>query len=145
MWICINMQKISPFYWFVLEIWLVKKSSNLIGWEHFGPYLMHQNFPKCEICAGTQQITQISIIEQILAHFWSISPFFCAKKIFLENPAVTHNFIGVSNAMPKLRKNKWCISKKTPGQMEGEKNGRLERPYFIGSFRLPPGVQKETL
>ena len=46
-------------------IWLIKKPCNLIGWEHFGPYLRNQNFPKYGICAGTQQILQIFIIEQI--------------------------------------------------------------------------------
>ena len=53
LWICINMQKSSLFHWFILEIWLFKKSWNLIGWEHFGPYLRN-NFPKDRICAGTQ-------------------------------------------------------------------------------------------
>ena len=38
MGICINMQKITQFHSFVLEIWLIKQSCNLIGWEHFGPY-----------------------------------------------------------------------------------------------------------
>ena len=55
-WICINMQKNRLFHWLVLEIWLIKKSCNLIGWEHFGPNLRNQNFPKYGICAGTQQI-----------------------------------------------------------------------------------------
>ena len=48
--------KIRLFHWFVLEIWLIKKSCNLIGWEHFGPYLRNKNFSKYGICAGTQQI-----------------------------------------------------------------------------------------
>ena len=26
--------------------------------------------------------------------------------------------------------------------MSGQKDRRTDRPYFIGSFRLPPGVQK---
>ena len=59
------MQKIRLFHWFVLEIWLIKKSCNLIGWEHFGPYLRNKNFPKNGICAGTHQIIYIFIIEQI--------------------------------------------------------------------------------
>ena len=55
----------SRLFWFVLEIWLIKKSSNLIGWENFGPYhLRNKNFPKYGICAETHQI--IIIIEQIL-------------------------------------------------------------------------------
>ena len=31
--------------WFVLVIWLIKKSCNLIGWEHHGLYLRNQNCP----------------------------------------------------------------------------------------------------
>ena len=61
----INMQKIRLFHWFVLEIWLIKKSCNLIGGEHFGPYLRNKNFPNYWICAGTQQIRYIFIIEQM--------------------------------------------------------------------------------
>ena len=38
-WICINMQKVRPFYHFLLEIQSIYKSCNLIGREHFGPYL----------------------------------------------------------------------------------------------------------
>ena len=26
--------------------------------------------------------------------------------------------------------------------MEGQKDRRMDRPYFIGPFQLPPGVQK---
>ena len=37
--------------------------------------------------------------------FWSIFPIFGEKIFFLENPAVTHNFIWVSSIMPKFRKN----------------------------------------
>ena len=51
----------SYFFW----RWLIKKSYILIGWEHFDPYLRNQNFPKYGICAGTQQIIQSFIIEQI--------------------------------------------------------------------------------
>ena len=50
---------------FFLEIWLIKKSYNLIGCEHFCPYLRKNFFPKYGICAGTQQIIYIFNIEQI--------------------------------------------------------------------------------
>ena len=40
-------------YWFAMEIWLIKKFCNLIGREHFGPYLKNQNVPKYGICTGT--------------------------------------------------------------------------------------------
>ena len=35
---------------------LIEKSLNLIGQEHFGPYLRNQNFPKYEICSTIQQL-----------------------------------------------------------------------------------------
>ena len=44
--------------------WL-KKSFNLIGWEHCVLYIRSKNFPKYEISAGTQQIIKIFIAEQI--------------------------------------------------------------------------------
>ena len=37
----------------------------MTGGEHFGPYLRNKNFPKYGICAGSQQIIKIFIIEQI--------------------------------------------------------------------------------
>ena len=46
MLICINIYKIRLFHWFVLEILLIKKSCNLIGWEYFGQYLRNKNFHK---------------------------------------------------------------------------------------------------
>ena len=53
------MQKIRLFNCFVLKVWLIKKTCNLIGCEHFGQYLRNQNFPKYGICAGTQITQQI--------------------------------------------------------------------------------------
>ena len=49
-------KKSGYFNWLVLDIWLIKKSCNLIDWEHFGPYLRNKNFPKYGICAGNHQI-----------------------------------------------------------------------------------------
>ena len=37
-------------------LWLIEKSRNLIGQEHFRPYLTNQNFPKYEICSSIQQL-----------------------------------------------------------------------------------------
>ena len=45
------------FHWFVLEIWLITKSCNLIGCENFGQYVRNKNFHKYGISARTQQIT----------------------------------------------------------------------------------------
>ena len=49
--------KNHPVHWFVLDILLIKKSCNLVGWEHFCSYLRNKTFSKYLICAGTQQIT----------------------------------------------------------------------------------------
>ena len=43
--------------------WLSKKYCNLIGWKHFGHYLMNKIFPKHG--KGTQQMISIFITEQI--------------------------------------------------------------------------------
>ena len=65
LWVCINMEKIRLLHWFALEIWLIKKPCNLIGWEHFVLYLKNKNFSKRGTYAETHQIIQIFIIEQI--------------------------------------------------------------------------------
>ena len=87
-------EKNRLFHGFVLEIWLIKKPCNLVGWEHFGPYLMKKNSHKHGICTGTQQISfhyrtnSVKINDQIfqqiqktlfLAYFWSIFPILGAK------------------------------------------------------------------
>ena len=79
-------------------------------------------------------------IEKILffAHFWPIFPIFGAKKIFPEYPALprttSHGILApcqisekANDAIPRKRLDKWT-------------NGKTDRPYFIGSFRLPPWV-----
>ena len=122
MWIYIKMQKIRLFHRFVLELGLIKKSCSLTGSEHFGPYLRNKNLVKYKVCAGTQQIIQILIIEQIqwkvmteifnnsknpvfatfLVHF----PNFEGKKHFHRKfSSVKHNLIWVSRTLPKFWQN----------------------------------------
>ena len=49
--------KNRAFYQFILEIYLILKSCNLIGWEDFGPfYLRNKIFSKYKICSRIQQI-----------------------------------------------------------------------------------------
>ena len=79
-------------------------------------------------------------IEKILffAHFWPIFPILGAKKFFPEYPALprttSHGILApcqisekANDAIPRKRLEKWT-------------NGKTDRPYFIGSFRLPPWV-----
>ena len=150
------MQKMRLFHWFVLEIWLIKGSCNLTGWEHFGPYLRNKNFPKYGICCRNianyinfhYRTNSVKINDKFfnklkkkpvffgpfLVHF----PNFGDKTFFLENLAVTHNLIWIPSTTPKFRKYKWYNPKKMPRQ----KDRRTDRPHFIGLFRLPPGVKQ---
>ena len=49
-WICINMLKIKAFS--SIGSRDIVDSKILIDWEHFGPYVKNQIFPKYEICAN---------------------------------------------------------------------------------------------
>ena len=151
MWTCNNMQKIRLFYWFVLEIWLIKKSCNLIGWEHFGTYLRNKDPPKYGICTGAQEIIKVFIIEQIQRKlttksfnkfkkpcFWSIfGPFSqtLGQKIFPENPALSYttsygflapyqNSEKTNDTIPRKR-----LDRKTNGTAEGRTD--LILPWFF--------------
>ena len=47
------------------EILMIKKSCDLIGRDHFGPFLVNQHFPRYEVCRGKQVI----VISFILGYF----------------------------------------------------------------------------
>ena len=112
MWHCINMQKIRLFYWFALEISLIKKPCNLIGWENFCPYLRNKIFPKYEISAGTnikKKLMNKFFNKFNKSCFWPIfGPFsqFSGQIIFFRKScSATHKFIWFSSTKPKFRKN----------------------------------------
>ena len=142
MWICINMQKIRLFYWFPLEIWLIKKSCNLFGWEQFGPYLRNKPFPKYGICAGILQIisfhyktnsvkTNDQIFQYIqktlfLVHFRSISPNFGTQKFFQKIRLSSTTSYGFLAPCPNSEKNDDTIPRKhLDKRMEGQKDGQI--------------------
>ena len=79
--------------------------------------------------------------------FWPIFPIFGAKKMFLENPAPSRTTsYGFLASCQNLEKVNDTIQRKCPDRWtEGGKDRRTDRPYFIGPFRLPPGVQKITI
>ena len=83
-----------------------------------------------------------------LARFGSIFPIFEVKKIFLENLALSHaTSYGFLAPCQNLEKVNDTIQRKCPdrwkdGRTDGD--GRMDRPFFIGPFRVPPGVQKES-
>ena len=79
----------------------------------------------------------------VLAHFGPIFPIFGAKTIFLGNPALSrttsHGNLAPCKDLEKLNN---TIPRKDP---DGRMDGRMDRPYFIGPFRLPPGVQQSMI
>ena len=79
-----------------------------------------------------------------LSHFWSIFPNLGAKKIFLENPALSRttsdgflapcqNLEKTNHSIPRKHLDRW---------KDGQKDRRTDRPYFTGPFQLPPRAQK---
>ena len=60
--------------------------------------------------------------------FWSICPILEAKKIFLQNPVVTHNFIRVSKHHAKIyKKANVTIPRKRQGRLKDkQKDRRME-------------------
>ena len=70
-----------------------------------------------------------------LTHF----PHFWGKKFFLQNLALSgttsYGFLAPCQNLEKVNN---TIQRKCPDR---RKDGWTDRPYFIGSFRLPPGVQ----
>ena len=77
--------------------------------------------------------------QPLLAYF----PNFAARKIFLENPALSRTTsYGFLASCQNLEKTNDTIPRKRPDRRT---DGRTDRPYFIGPFRLPPGVQKSLL
>ena len=69
------------------------------------------------------------------------------KKIFLENPALSrttsHGILALCQNLEKI--NETIPRKRTDRPKDGRTDGSTDRPYVIGPFRLPPGVQKWIL
>ena len=74
----------------------------------------------------------------LLAHF----PILWGKKSFSEKSTCHAQLIRVSCTMLKFRETNYSIPTKQPTRQQ---DGRMDRPYFIGSFRLLPGVQQVQL
>ena len=135
MWICINMQKkIRLFHWFVLEISSIKKSCNLIGWEHFSPYLKlcwnTTNIINFHYRTNSVQITKFfnkfkkTVFGPLLVHF----PILGRKKNFSENLLLLYTtsywFLALCQ---NLGKTNHTIPWKCPDGRTGERaDGRTE-------------------
>ena len=79
---------------------------------------------------------QSPVFSPFLVHF----PNFGDKKKLSENPALSSTTsYGFLAPCQNLEKTDDAIPRKHP---DGRTDGRKDRPYFIGHFRLPPGVHK---
>ena len=133
---------------------MIKEYWNLIGqepflaitWEldfsqacSFRRILMnHNNFYLTQIPGKSHDMFFfcLTMFLAILVHFCPMGIFFPKK-----SGSVTHNYIRTPNIMQtSFRKNYWTNPMKSYGLTEGW----MDRPYFIGPFRLRqrPGVQQ---
>ena len=70
------------------------------------------------------------------------SSLFLEPNIFFKKSGPIRNFIWVSEAISKFRKNWRYNSKKNPdGRKDGRTEGQTDRPYFVGPFWLSPEIQ----
>ena len=69
-----------------------------------------------------------------LANFWTIFPIFGAKNFFLENLALssTTSYEFLAPCQKLKETNDTIPRKRLDKRTEGRKDGRTDRPYFIG-------------
>ena len=84
----------------------------------------------------------------VLVNFGPIFPIFGTKKIFPENPALSHTTShGILAPCRNLEKmtqfqENPSTDRRTNGRKEERKDRQTDRPYFIEPFQILPGVQK---
>ena len=146
MWIFINMLKMmlavsSICFWEIAHLKILQSDWPRAFWLISGNNI----FPKYKIFGWAQQIIKIFIIEQIQ---WKLmNKFFFKFKETYFWPKKKERFIK-SDCHAQLRQGFWEIQKKkshpVPRKLPGTcQEGRMDRPYFIGSFQLLPGVYQE--
>ena len=126
------MESETRFAQFALKKYFIKKPWNLIGWEHFGLNLRNKIFPKYRICAGTKQIINIFLIEQIQ---WKLWPLFSKNLFFAHFPNFWSKKVFRAPSQNSEKPHDQISRKHSDRYQEG----RIDWPYFIGSFQLPPG------
>ena len=85
----------------------------LWGWAIFGPKMVH-------------------LPQTILCHFWPLWVIFPQWGFFQKLRFCHTELYMAPNTMLSLR---------TDGRTDGQTEGQMDGPYFIGPFRLRPGVQ----
>ena len=73
--------------------------------------------------------------------FFTIIGNFCQWRFFPKHPAVTHNDIWAPNTMLSFRKKLTSQSRENL-RTDGRMDGKMDKPYFIGPFRLRPAIQQ---
>ena len=127
------------FHWFVLEIWLIKSSCNLTGWEHFKLSQEENILQIWDLCRNTannmnfhyrtnsvkmnDQNFSINSKNPISGPFLVHFPSFWGKKIFPRKSGSTmQNFIQVYSTMSKFRKKLMmqfqCLDRQKDGQKD---------------------------
>ena len=157
----IYMPKIKIRYYSISEILKIKEYWNLIGREPFlaitsepdfsqacifHRMLMNQkNFHFTQIPdKANYVISSKSPKNLFLGHFWPFLVIFARWKFFQENLVLSH--ITIYGPQHRAKFHKKLISQfweklRTDGRTDGKTDG----PYFIGPFRLRPGVQETKI
>ena len=147
-------KKIRLFHQFILHKWLIKKSCNLIGWEHFGPYLRNQIGDLWRNIANNINFhyrkNSVKFNDKIFSidsknRFWPIfgpfSQFSRQKKIFLKiwpSCTISYGFLALCQNLQKnntIAKNTW-----TEGRLEKQKDGQT-----LYHSALPPTAGGPTI
>ena len=147
------MQKNRLFYWFVLEVWLIKNPA--IWLAEMWPIPLEQNFSHTwDLCRKTAnnlncyyRTNSVKINEQIFKKFWKLvfSPFsqIWGQKFFSgKSGTVTHNLICQHNYKFRKKTND-TIPWKHLDRWKDRQNARMDRAYFIQPFWLLLRVHQE--
>ena len=148
MWIFINMLKMmlavsSICSWEIVHLKILQSNWPRAFWLISGNNI----FPKYRIYGWAQQIIKNFIIEQIQWKLMNKFFFKFKETYFRPPPKKTFYKIGLpcttsSGFLGNSEKTSHPVPRKLPDTCQ---EGRMDRPYLIGSFQLPPGVYQEQL
>ena len=111
----------------------------------------HKNFHFTQIPEKTNDVIFLSPKTMFVGHFWTFLVVSARWGFFPKNLALSHItrygpltpcYVSGKTNVSILRNLTDRQDRQMDGWMDGWTEGRMDGPYFIGPFRLRPGVQK---